>query len=192
MKKILSIFSVVLFAFALTLSSCGESNADKASDECSADCAKACCLGCKATEGDKKCIKLEDGTMPCCVVSSDDEGGETEETTEKVGCQVEGGTCLEDHSCCTKTEETTEKVGCQVEDGTCLDDHSCCAANNDIDTEYPEDHGEEEDDDYYEEYEDDEEVGDWEPPGGNMERYMDLKDEGKSHEEAVEIMENEY
>ena len=35
-------------------------------------------------------------------------------------------------------------------------------------------------------------VGDWEPPGGNMERYMDLIEEGKSHEEAVEIMENEY
>ena len=37
-----------------------------------------------------------------------------------------------------------------------------------------------------------EEEGDWEPPGGNMERYMDLKDEGKSHEEAVEIMEEEF
>ena len=90
----MSIFSVVLFAFALTLSSCGESNADKASVECSADkasvecsadCAKACCLGCKATEGDKKCIKYEDGTMPCCVENSDDEGGETE------GGETEGG-----------------------------------------------------------------------------------------------------
>ena len=116
--------------------------------------------------------------------------GKTEEAAKKVGCQVEGSDCLEDHSCCTKTEETTEKVGCQVEDGTCLDDHSCCAANNDIDTE---DHGEEDHSGHdHEEYEDDEEVGEWEPPGGNMERYMDLKDEGKSHEEAVEIMENEY
>ena len=25
-----------------------------------------------------------------------------------------------------KTEEAAEKVGCQVEDGTCLEDHSCC------------------------------------------------------------------
>ena len=130
MKKILSIFSVVLFAFALTLSSCGDSNtdADKASVECSGseDCAKACCLGCKATDGDSKC--KEDHS--CCTNKSD----------KKVGCQVEGSDCLEDHSCCTKTEETTEKVGCQVEDGTCLDDHSCCAANNDIDIEYSEDH----------------------------------------------------
>ena len=91
----MSIFSVVLFAFALTLSSCGESNADKASVECSADCAKACCLGCKATEGDKKCIKYEDGTMPCCVENSDDEGGETEggetEGGETEGGETEGG-----------------------------------------------------------------------------------------------------
>ena len=35
MKKIMSIFSIVFFAFALTLSSCGESNANKASVECS-------------------------------------------------------------------------------------------------------------------------------------------------------------
>jgi hypothetical protein len=87
-KKILSILGVVLFAFALTLSSCGESNADKESVECSADCEKSCCLGCKATEGDKECIKLEDGTMPCCVVSSDDEGGETEDGDTKEGDSV--------------------------------------------------------------------------------------------------------
>ena len=37
----------------------------------------------------------------------------------------------------------------------------------------------------------DEDSGDWEPPGGDMERYMDLKEEGYSHEEAVEIMEEE-
>jgi len=84
MKKIMSIFSVVLFAFALTLSSCGESNADKESVECSADCAKYCCKGCKATEGDKKCIKLEDGTMPCCAVNSDNEGGGVEADAKKM------------------------------------------------------------------------------------------------------------
>ena len=89
MKKILSILTACIFVFALTMSfsSCGDDASGSAASgsaasgsavECSADCAKACCLGCKATEGDKKCIKLEDGTMPCCVVSSDDEGGETE------------------------------------------------------------------------------------------------------------------
>ena len=44
----------------------------------------------------------------------------------------------------------------------------------------------------FEEVHEDEEGGDWEPPGGNMERYMDLKAEGYSHEEAVEIMEKEF
>ena len=42
-----------------------------------------------------------------------------------------------------------------------------------------------------EEVYEDEDGGDWEPPGGDMERYMDLKEEGFSHEEAVEIMEEE-
>ena len=35
---------------------------------CTELCQKACCLGCKATEGEKKCIVLEDGFMPCCTV----------------------------------------------------------------------------------------------------------------------------
>ena len=83
----MSIFSVVLFAFALTLSSCGESNADKSSVECLADCKKSCCLGCKATEGDKECIKLEDGTMPCCVVNSNNEGGGVEADAQKT-CEM--------------------------------------------------------------------------------------------------------
>ncbi len=29
----------------------------------------------------------------------------TEEVAEAVGCQVEGGTCLEDHSCCAPAAE---------------------------------------------------------------------------------------
>ena len=34
---------------------------------CQEDCPKSCCLGCKATEGDKKCLFLPDGSMPCCL-----------------------------------------------------------------------------------------------------------------------------
>ena len=34
----------------------------------------------------------------------------TEEVAEAVGCQVEGGTCLEDHSCCAPAEEATEET----------------------------------------------------------------------------------
>ena len=71
MKKIMSIFSVVLFAFALTLSSCGETNnnSKKEKVECKADCAKACCLGCKATDGDAKC--KEDHSC-CASVNNED------------------------------------------------------------------------------------------------------------------------
>ena len=32
---------------------------------------------------------------------------------------------------------------------------------------------------------------DWEPPGGRMDKYMDLKAEGYSHEEAVKMMEQD-
>mgnify|MGYP007095111810 FL=1 len=38
----------------------------------------------------------------------------TEEVAEAVGCQVEGGTCLEDHSCCAPAVDATEEV---VEEG---------------------------------------------------------------------------
>jgi len=84
MKKILSIFSVVLFAFALTLSSCGDSSTDtdKASVECSGsdDCAKACCLGCKATDGDAKC--KEDRSC-CASVNNEDIEYTEDEIAEK-------------------------------------------------------------------------------------------------------------
>ena len=41
----------------------------------------------------------------------------TEEVAEAVGCQVEGGTCLEDHSCCAPAAEG-------VEEEVVEDDHS--------------------------------------------------------------------
>ena len=57
--------------FVFTACNCCSSDADAtdATEEvaCADDCQKACCLGCKATEGDAKCIVLEDGSMPCCV-----------------------------------------------------------------------------------------------------------------------------
>ena len=58
----MSIFSVVLFAFALTLSSCGESNADKASVECSAGddvAAYVCANTGEACLGDHSCCVTE-------------------------------------------------------------------------------------------------------------------------------------
>ena len=78
----MSIFGVVLFAFALTLSSCGDTNNDSKKEctddctkeccvekECGDDCAKACCLGCKATDGDAKC--KEDHSC-CASVNNED------------------------------------------------------------------------------------------------------------------------
>jgi len=60
------------------------------------------------------------GTMfvfTACNCGADD-AAVTEETAievvEAVGCQVEGGTCLEDHSCCAPAVDATEDV---VEEG---------------------------------------------------------------------------
>ena len=38
---------------------------------CADGCQKACCLGCKATEGDAKCMVLADGSMPCCAAKTE-------------------------------------------------------------------------------------------------------------------------
>ena len=74
MKKVIYLFvTTVMFIFM----SCGGGEA--ASEEvtaaetievtkCGDECQKACCLGCKATEGEKRCIVLKDGSMPCCIV----------------------------------------------------------------------------------------------------------------------------
>ena len=64
MKKIISIFSVVFFAFAFTLSSCGESNANKASVECS-DGDDAVANVCAANTGEG-CL----GGHSCCAMES--------------------------------------------------------------------------------------------------------------------------
>ena len=60
---------------------------------CSADCAKECCAVEEVVAED---VAVEDVS--------------TEEVAEAVGCQVEGGTCLEDHSCCAPAEEATEET----------------------------------------------------------------------------------
>ena len=83
MKNIISIFRITLFAFALTLSSCGDNNAGKekgkcgencekeccAESQCGENCQKSCCLGCKSTDGESTKCK-EDHS--CCLVAIDD------------------------------------------------------------------------------------------------------------------------
>jgi hypothetical protein len=77
MKKLMYLFVAgTMFAFV----ACGGGDttteeAAPAAEEvvaCADDCLKACCLGCKAKEGDKKCIVLEDGSMPCCIEKTED------------------------------------------------------------------------------------------------------------------------
>ena len=69
MKKLMYLFVV---ATIVTFTSCGGTATKEAATEkdvvlCGDDCQKSCCLGCKATEGNKRCIILEDGSMPCCI-----------------------------------------------------------------------------------------------------------------------------
>ena len=75
-KATLISFVVVAFAFTACCGACTDdcSKACCATEEvvaCADDCAKACCLGCKATEGEAKCIVAEDGSMPCCVAKEE-------------------------------------------------------------------------------------------------------------------------
>ena len=72
MKKLMFLL-VAGTMFVFTACNCGSCTDDctekccaKDGAECADDCQKACCLGCQATEGDKNCIILEDGSMPCC------------------------------------------------------------------------------------------------------------------------------
>ena len=63
----------------------------------------AACGGASTTEGAATDVAVEEVAV--------------EEVAEAVGCQVEGGTCLEDHSCCAPA------AACCCGDATC--DGSC-------------------------------------------------------------------
>ena len=71
--KVALISFVVAFLIAFVFTACGggdtttEATVVEEVVACTDDCQKACCLGCKATEGDAKCIVLEDGSMSCCL-----------------------------------------------------------------------------------------------------------------------------
>jgi len=69
-KLIFLLIAGTMFVFTACNCSSSDATATDAVEEvvvCADDCQKACCLGCKATEGNAKCIVLEDGSMPCCV-----------------------------------------------------------------------------------------------------------------------------
>ena len=80
MKKLMYLFVATMF-FVFTACGGSETATEEATQSlgasteteilevtsCDVECQKACCLGCKATDGDPKCIFLEDGSMPCCI-----------------------------------------------------------------------------------------------------------------------------
>ena len=80
MKKLMYLFVATMF-FVFTACGGSETATEEATQSlgssteteilevtsCDDECQKACCLGCKATDGDPKCIFLEDGSMPCCI-----------------------------------------------------------------------------------------------------------------------------
>ena len=74
MKKLMSIFGVILFASSLTLTSCGDST----EAECAEDCAKECCA-------DNVCAKTGEACLDdhsCCAVEAAEEGATEEVATE--------------------------------------------------------------------------------------------------------------
>ena len=75
MKKLMYLFIAgTMFAFIACNCGTGDAAATDAVEEvlaCADDCQKACCLGCKATEGEAKCIVLADGSMPCCIAKTE-------------------------------------------------------------------------------------------------------------------------
>ena len=70
----------------------------------------AACGGASTTEGAATDVAVEEVATDVAV----------EEVAEAVGCQVEGGTCLADHSCCVP-----KAAGCCCGDATC--DGACHA-----------------------------------------------------------------
>ena len=74
--------AVIMLAFTACGGGATETKTENVITACGDECQKACCLGCKAIEGSKKCIILEDGSMPCCISNdgqSEKEGHEDDE-----------------------------------------------------------------------------------------------------------------
>ena len=84
MKK--SMYLVIVVAIFAFTACGGGTTTEKEIIFCAVDnCQKACCLGCKATEGDAKCIVLADGSMPCCVPDDPSSEEETYDNDESHG-----------------------------------------------------------------------------------------------------------
>ena len=72
----------------------------------------AACGGASTTEGVSTDVAVEEVATDVAV----------EVVAEAVGCQVEGGTCLADHSCCAPKEAAACCCGDATCDGSCHGD----------------------------------------------------------------------
>jgi len=104
MKKLMYLFvTAIMFAFM----ACGGGESTEKAAEETVEVAACCC-------GDEACA------------------GECHaEVTEKVGCQVEGGTCLADHSCCAAKEVAACCCGDETCDGSCHGDEAAAEEAHD-------------------------------------------------------------
>tara|TARA_B110000459_G_scaffold56755_1_gene63750 strand:+ start:135 stop:455 length:321 start_codon:yes stop_codon:yes gene_type:complete len=78
----------------------------------------AACGGASTTEGTATDVAVEE------VVTED---AAVEVVAEAVGCQVEGGACLADHSCCAPKEAAACCCGDATCDGSCHGDAAAAA-----------------------------------------------------------------
>ena len=81
MKKLMSIFGVILFASSLTLTSCGDST----EAECAEDCAKECCEANVCAKTGEAC--LDDHS--CCAEEAAEEVAAEEVAAEEVATESE-------------------------------------------------------------------------------------------------------
>ena len=69
--KYFKLIAVLISFFYFSCSEQSKSAKEESKKACEVNCEKSCRLGCYATEGNKNCIYLDDGSMPCCVAKGD-------------------------------------------------------------------------------------------------------------------------
>ena len=68
--KYFKLIAVLISFFYFSCSEQSKSAKEESKKACEVNCEKSCrSLGCYATEGNKNCIYLDDGSMPCCALA---------------------------------------------------------------------------------------------------------------------------
>ena len=84
-----------------------------------------------ACGGGESTEKAAEETVEVAACCCGDEACAGECHAEKVGCQVEGGTCLADHSCCAAKEAAACCCGDETCDGSCHGDEAAAEEAHD-------------------------------------------------------------